>query len=64
MTNETQKVFKLVGESYEVNEEPIVYASEELAKKGMEGWVGFHGMSVEEMLNQGEIVIEEYELIK
>ena len=59
----TTKVYKLVGEAYEITEEEIVFTSEQKAKDYILQWESWLGMSSEEALSCEEVRIVEWELV-
>lgn len=56
------KVYKLLGESYEICEEPIVYSTYGKALLAAKEWEGFLGMSLQDAINSEEIIIVEWSL--
>ena len=56
-------VYKLVGESYEITESPLVFSTYELAKESIKDWEDFLGCSTEEALEEEEVMIEQWKLV-
>ena len=54
------KVFKLLGECYEINESPSVYKTIDSAIISISEWEDFLGMSKEEALESGEVWVVEW----
>lgn len=56
------KVYKLIGECYEITEEPKVYSTKEKAYAAIKEWESFLGISSEDAIKYEEVRIEEWTL--
>jgi len=56
------KVYKLMGESPDISEEPHVYETYVLALDALKDWEDFLGMTAEQAVECDEVRIEEWDL--
>ena len=57
------KVYKLIGEAYEITEDPTVYTTEEKARLAIRAYEDFLGITTEEALDCGEVSIEVWTIV-
>jgi hypothetical protein len=56
------KVYKLMGENYEIRDTEVVYLKREDALDALREWEGFFAAPIEEVINEGLVWIEEWDL--